>query len=169
MKKLAVVLFVLTLSVPFLVADGIETNFVYKPGAIGLLLPKDTQVSEEKGITYYESKEGSLDVLIHKADKAMSNADIVDPKKFKAAVLGLEGVLSILNLGSYSPEGNIVFNSAKVTRKWDDGSVDQGYVIFVNSRKAAGKTFVVGIYAQKINDDSNDPAYAAYESISYVE
>ena len=169
MKKLALVLFVLTLSVPFLFSDGNQPNFVYKPGNFGLFLPEDTQVSEEKGVTFYESKKGPLDVLISKTDKAMSNADIIDPAKFKAAIMGMEGIVNILNLGSFSPEGDLVFNSAKVTQKWEDGTVDQGYVLFVNSRAAAGKTFIVGIYAEKIKDDWDDPAYTAYYSISYIQ
>jgi hypothetical protein len=58
--------------------------------------------------------------------------------------------------------GVLVWNSATVTMKWDDGSVDQGFMLLVNSKAAKNKTFVIGIFVPKLNpNDYENPAVIA--------
>ncbi len=166
-KVLLATILVLSLAGGAIQAEGFgDPNFFYEPASIGFLLPKDTAVSEEDGVFYYTSKKAKMTVIAGELEKAYKNAEVLDTKKF-TAVLKEFGATNI-KLSSSVPEGELVWNSATVTMKWDDGSVDQGFYVLVNSKAAKGSSFLIGFFVPKLDpNDYDNPAVVAMETFSY--
>jgi hypothetical protein len=168
MKKVPAFLVCLLLVVAWVAADGPPLNFFYPPASIGLFLPDDTEwyEDEETEAYYFESESAELYVMVGELENYVLNSDVLNEKKFKGVLTEL-GASDIV-MASSSPEGNLVFNSAKVTMTWDDGSKDKGYMLVVNSKDAKNRSFLIGIFAPKIIDDWDNPAFLAYYSVSYA-
>jgi hypothetical protein len=167
MKKITLFLICLVLTGTGIFADGPQPNFFYAPAGIGLLLPDDTEESiDEDDITYYLSESENLLVIIGELEEPMSNADLLNEKKFKAVVSDFEAVY--VRSDSNVPEGDLVWNAAVIKMEWEDGSTDQGYFIILNSKDAKKKTFVIGIFTPKLKEDWDNAAYLAYMSLTYA-
>ena len=95
--------------------------------------------------------------------KPIDNGDLFDDEKFTAAIKAI-GVTNI-KIGSCGPEGLLQFNSAAVKWKWNDGSVDEGYITIVNSKFAKGKSYIVGIFTPNDSTEHDNAAYIAQTSI----
>jgi hypothetical protein len=166
MKKTIAIAGLFALAAALTAGEGFgDPNFFYKPATFGMLLPEDTVVTEDEGTTFYVSEGASLGVIVSPAEKAIKSADILDEKKFAAALKEL-GAFDIKPWSSV-PEGDLVYNSAKVKMKWDDGSVDEGYMVLLNSKAAKNKTFIIGIFLPKLPDDYENPAFVALETLTY--
>jgi len=166
MKKLLALSALLALAAASFAGEGFpDPNFFYEPASIGMFLPEDTEVTEEDGTTFFVSEGAPLGVIIALAEKAMKNADIIDEKKFTAALEDL-GAFDII-LRAYVPEGDLVYNTAAVKMKWDDGSIDEGFMVLLNSKAAKNKTFIVGIFVPELTDDYENPAFVALETLSF--
>ncbi|MDP3177221.1 MAG: hypothetical protein Q8M76_04905 [Spirochaetaceae bacterium] len=167
MKKPLVPALLIALGAALSAGEGFpDPNFFYEPATIGMALPEDTEVSEEDGTTFFVSEGAPLGVLIAPAEKAFKNADILDEKKFAAALADL-GAFDI-KLRAYASDDDLVYNTAEVKMKWDDGSVDEGFMVLLNSKTAKGKTFIIGIFVPKLTDDYENPAFVALETLTFA-
>jgi len=159
-RAIVAVVAILAASGMMLAAEGFgEPNAFYEPASIGMLLPEDTEVEEADGIVNFWSEGAQLLVSIGELEKSYKNADILNSKTL-IAVLKEAGAEKITPWTS-TPEGDLVWNSATVSMKFDDGSSGEGYMILLNSKAAKGSSFLIGIFVEKL--DTED-----YESASFI-